>query len=132
MLGQTGIVVTFAIQHSNFYERGQIKKIYLFIYLFFSYLQNFAVDPNAIFNVRINKLRNKNFFSTTTGFEPLTLDTTIERTNFFFKIRLFFNRIIHWLSLTCINKTNDTKESISVHIGPSHGLCMNYMDWSYG
>ena len=33
-----------------------------FIYLFISYLQNFAVDPNAIFNVRINKLRNKNFF----------------------------------------------------------------------
>ena len=60
MLGRTGIVVTFAIQYSNFYERGQIKKN-LFIYLF-SYLQNFAVDPNAIFNVRINKLRNKNYF----------------------------------------------------------------------
>ena len=48
------------------------KFIYLFIFL---YLQNFAVDPNAIFNVRINKLRSKHFFLTTTGFEPLTLDT---------------------------------------------------------
>ena len=38
MLGQTGIVVTFAMQHSNFYERGQIKKfIYLFIYFFHIY-----------------------------------------------------------------------------------------------
>ena len=39
----------------------KLKKIYLFIFPF-SYLQNFAVDPNAIFNVRINKMRNKNFF----------------------------------------------------------------------
>ena len=59
MLGRTGIVVTFAIQHCNFYERDQITKIYLFI---FSYLQNFSVDPNAIFNVRINKLRKTIFF----------------------------------------------------------------------
>ena len=78
MLGRTGIVVTFPIQHSNFNERGQISKIYFYFY-FFLYLQNF--DSNAIFNVRINKLRNKNFFLLTTGFEPLTVDTAIERAN---------------------------------------------------
>ena len=37
-------------------------KKFIYLFIFFFYLQNFAVDPNAIFNVRINKLRNKFFF----------------------------------------------------------------------
>ena len=62
----------------------KFKKFIYLLFFFFSYLQNFAVDANAIFNVRINKLKNKNFFLTTTGFESLTLDTTIERANHFY------------------------------------------------